>query len=321
MDHPPPRRRYAAFGVARGLRIALAVVLGVSLWLLRTVMTNPIEVQEVTLQVEVTGIDPGETARPKTTPSQVTVRLRGQRSALTPVRSDPKWLRAVVDVAGLPRPTGTARLQIRPRTPGVEVVSISPGPQVDYALTSEDTKTVEVWIRVSPQRSPDTPEPSASPMNVKVTGPKEVISRVQGVLAVVGERALIEQGWLDRPVRAVDAAGNLVDDPKVTLDPPSVRVEIPLSVVSPSVAIEPQITGRPADGFKVVGSRCKPSRVQVAGAKADIDKLAGYMPTEPVDLSGRTGTFEAKVSLRPPQGVTPLGVSDVTVSVTIEPAE
>jgi len=300
-------------------RLVLAVLLGCSFWLWRTVKTNPVEIYETTVNVTVTGLEAEKNVEAGTEPSSVRVILRGRRSELAPLRSGQGLMRATVPLNGTTSRSGVSGVTVTVPFSDIVVDSVAPS-EVTYAVRELDTKKVPVRVRVIPSRSPGTPEPQASPDKVDVKGDKSAVERIVAVVAVVREEDLLSRGWADSLVRPVDAYDLYADgpyDPKVEIKPASVRVQIQLENVSPTVEVTPELTGLPANGYTVEGYSVSPTRVQVSGTREALATMAGHIPTEPIDLSGRMGSFDAKVSLRPPDGVTPIGRNTVTVTVRI----
>jgi len=300
-------------------RLLLAVVLGCGLWLWRTVKTNPVEIYETPVNVAVTGLEGEKNVEASTEPSSVRVKLRGRRSELAPLRSSQGLVRGAVPLNATDSRSGAAAVKVTVPLGDIVVDSVTPS-EVTYSVRELDTKKVPVRVRVIPSRSPATPEPQASPDKVDVTGDKSAVERIVAVVAVVREEDLLSRGWADSLVRPVDAYDLYADgpyDPKVEIKPANVRVQIQLENVSPTVEVTPELTGLPPGGYTVEGYSVSPTRLQVSGAREALAKMAGHISTEPIDLSGHMDSFDAKVSLRPPDGVTPIGRNTVTVTVRI----
>jgi len=115
---------------------------------------------------------------------------------------------------------------------------------------------------------------------------------------------------------AVDANGNEV--PNVEIDPQSVHVTIAVAqqLATRTLPVVPQLTGAPADGYKVTSVTVDPLVVTVSGEAATVSGLETAQ-TEAIDLTGRTSDLEAQVGLALPAGLTVSGSDMVSVVLTI----
>jgi YbbR domain-containing protein len=85
--------------------------------------------------------------------------------------------------------------------------------------------------------------------------------------------------------------------------------------------VRPEITGKPAQGFRVAQVVVEPPRVRVTGARREVLRLSEAV-TEAVDLSDLTETTERQVRLNlGGQNVWVEDPTDVTVRVEIEAEE
>jgi YbbR domain-containing protein len=106
-------------------------------------------------------------------------------------------------------------------------------------------------------------------------------------------------------------------------EPPiiDVHIEIEQTTFSRSMAVTPELSGQPADGYNVVAVSVTPSTVVVGGDDALIQGTLS-IETQPVDIEGQTEDVVRTVSLDlPPGGEVTGGVPVVTVTVKIEPAQ
>ncbi len=106
----------------------------------------------------------------------------------------------------------------------------------------------------------------------------------------------------------------------VKVEPDSARVNIQVfkDQRSRSVVVNPIVTGTPAAGFELATITVVPPSVTVQG---DAERLATLesIDTQPVSVSGASSTVETTVELDPPDGVSPLSVTTVNVTVTFRP--
>jgi YbbR domain-containing protein len=84
------------------------------------------------------------------------------------------------------------------------------------------------------------------------------------------------------------------------------------------VLIEPQFTGEPAAGARVLGARVIPNQALVAGPASRLEALE-RVRTLPIDLSGHARDFEQEVAVRPPEPLISIQEqSIVNVAVQLE---
>jgi len=106
----------------------------------------------------------------------------------------------------------------------------------------------------------------------------------------------------------------------VDIKPPAVHVTIPVlsDAESKTLPVNAVLVGTPASGFQVAGVSVEPVAVSISG---DADALATLdrIDTVPVSVAGRTNDVTQIAGLDLPEGVTTLGVSTVTIRVTIAP--
>jgi len=68
-------------------------------------------------------------------------------------------------------------------------------------------------------------------------------------------------------------------------------------VVTKSVEVVAEVTGKPAEGVSLKSVEVNPSRVTVEGAKSLVDRLQ-KVSTVPINLNGASKTFSQEVSLK-----------------------
>jgi hypothetical protein len=290
------------------IRTVLAVLIGLGIWLARTITINPTIDGQIELAIRVVGTVPeGVTLKPE--PDKVTLDVRGRRESVQSAELT-RYLSAQVRAEDL-TPQGDGPVTIIGEAPGVDRLGFSP---VRVALRTLDSKLVPVKVRITGPDAANVTAPTASPAEVKVTGPKDVIDRVVAVEAQVRAPSLARQGWDDSYDIALLAEGEKVLDPaQVTFEPSRVRVD----AEAPSVAVTVKaVTVGSLAGDRRLGTvKIEPVKVRVSGPP---EKLAGLteIETAPIDLTGHDATFVVSVSLRPPDGLTPYRES--TVKVTVE---
>lgn len=122
----------------------------------------------------------------------------------------------------------------------------------------------------------------------------------------------------------VNLTSNMIRVPpglRVTnLEPASVYVDMEREV-SKTVQVSPQISGEPAPSYTVDEVRASPSTVTLLGPRSRLDRLTS-IPTEVIDISGRSHDLRRQVRLRIEDGLLraedphPL-VVDVSISTQV----
>lgn len=104
----------------------------------------------------------------------------------------------------------------------------------------------------------------------------------------------------------------------VQVGPSTLTIEFELSGIR-RVKVEPDVDGRPADGFEVTAIRSDPEEVEVAGPETALRRLQAAI-TEPVSISNQTRTVREVVTIGVPNSTLRLRTPQTAVvTVTISP--
>lgn len=253
-----------------------------------------------------------------------TVRILARGSRLQLSRIDPNKLEAYVDYSAVARSgTREAIVVVQP----VAGSSLPAGVQ----LLAEPAR-VPVYIPKSMERTLPVrvfPSPGqfvmdgrdaqytavANPAQVVVSGPEEFVSRVAQLQVNLQEQEVTRAGAISKQPVAVDDRNVIVEYVQV----PTVDVEVSIQVLPPAktVLVRPSFRGALPDGHQYTVS-VEPQAIKIRG---DVS-LAGIedVRTEPIDLSGKTESFETNVRVLPPSGTT-ADEEMITVTVTIAEVE
>ena len=111
----------------------------------------------------------------------------------------------------------------------------------------------------------------------------------------------------------VNAPGNI----KIaSISPPEVRLRLD-KLLRMKVPVRPDITGKPAPGYRLAGVETSPVEVTAIGTEASLRKLRS-VTTETIDIEGATGSFDRLVRID--AGAVPsvkVDEGDARVSVTL----
>jgi len=104
----------------------------------------------------------------------------------------------------------------------------------------------------------------------------------------------------------------------VQVGPSTLTMEFELSGIR-RVKVEPDVDGRPADGFEVTAIKSDPEEVEVAGPETALKRLQAAI-TEPVSISNQTRTVREVVTIGVPNSTLRLRTPQTAVvTVTISP--
>ncbi len=212
-----------------------------------------------------------------------------------------------------------ARCSVR----GVRILETRPD---KVAVRIEEKAEREMAVRVKVVDSPPlgyyiSGTPSVEPATVRLYGPKSLVEKVAEVLAEVSTGESKESFSRKLRLRAVDANGDEV--PEVRAEPATVLVTV--NIVQRAgfkdVSVLIKLDGQPATGYRISNVSVTPSVVTVVGSPSVIEKLPGYVETEPVDIKGAKESISRQVKLNLPQGVSVMGEPTVLAQVEIKPIE
>jgi YbbR domain-containing protein len=101
-----------------------------------------------------------------------------------------------------------------------------------------------------------------------------------------------------------------------SISPRTIRVQFDRRV-DKIVEITPQLAGRPMHGYVVSEVKPIPATIKVRGAETSLIAL-GSVRTAEVSVEGRAEAFTADTKVFMPEGIEPVGASDVVLQVGIE---
>lgn len=103
----------------------------------------------------------------------------------------------------------------------------------------------------------------------------------------------------------------------VSIEPSTIQVDLEREITQ-RVPVAPEIIGKPAEGAIVGEVEVSPNQVLVSGPASKLERI-GALATEPVNLEGRTSTFEASVPVLSPDPLIQIVEPRVTIRIPIQP--
>lgn len=276
----------------QAIRFSISFVIAIVLWGWVTQLQDPAQTQRYA-EVTITPPDLPGTMQIVTTLPRATVVLTDVESRLDEFsRSD---ISITLDASRVSGP-GTYQLPVIAETErSVREIRVSPDTvsvQVEEEISQNFPLTVENQVLASDNRRIIDIDPDVS--EVTVSGTESAVNRIQRVVLPVSlERQTRSFVAMIEP-EAVDEEGQRVQE--VTILPGHVRTEVEFETSGKTVAIVPQVTGSPADGYVVQQSIAVPPTVIVDGPADVLDALL-FFNTEPVDISGANESLSQTVEI------------------------
>jgi hypothetical protein len=157
---------------------------------------------------------------------------------------------------------------------------------------------------------------SEQAVSVRLQGPRDQLRSLNpGQISVIANLSNKQSG--DRIVQLrpedVTVPDNLV---VLQIDPPSIKLKLELKETK-TVQIEPHLVGKVSPDYEVYGVIANPPTIEIEGPKSKIEQI-GEVSTESIDLSGKTGRFQANVDVETPHdSLIVRGKNRVTVTIEI----
>lgn len=312
-----------------GVRFMFAFIAAVGLWVWRTEITAPglsIVAVNNAIPVEVSGVPNGLIVIPQPNQNGVPqVAVQAQVPTAKKASVSSTWFRATIDVSGQTGP-GTRQYAVNVvlLEPGVTPANVLP-PSLPVTLDTIATQTFPIQIQY--QSNPPTGYVYSVPVldnntnQVSISGPKTVLQQIATVIVVV--RLDNRKGVFHdiAPLVPQNASFGDVPTQDLQLSPKTVGYTetIQLPATTREVAIVPQTTGQPAEGYVLAGITISPAlRATLVGNPSVLDSAPASIGTEPIDVSNATGDVTKTVALQPPKDTSVVGDARVQVTVQIK---
>jgi len=303
--------------------IILALILALMVWIVAVNEENP--PTDVTYPeaatIEVEGLSPGLILAEELNQT-VTLKLVVAAAVIKELsRQD---FRAVVDLSGLG--PGESVVPVEVRCPGcaqkvIRIEEVDPA-HVTVRLEEVTEKESEVVVNILDADNAAAPGYSArlpivNPPTVTVSGPKSEVDQVTKVVANMflgGAKETVQQ---TRSVVARSADGTALR--RVKMSPATVEITIPVEPRSgyKEVSVIAVTSGRVDFGYWISNIAVNPSTVTLVGSPLAVQRVPGFVKTEPVEVEGAHGVITKTVGLVLPEGVAVEGQDGVEVVVDV----
>lgn len=302
--------------------LILAMLLSVFLWAyVRLTVSTPDEVRTLRdIPVTLSGaaasdllvqLDPGDRL--------AKITIKGSPEAVANL--DAEKIVGRVNIEGLSDSRNTRRRPVRFNLPpGVRLIGITP--KVTLSATKLDTRLFPVTVSFlsSPPSGYTVGEYVTEPSTVAVAGSKKALEKIKYVIVAVDPNQRLSTAR-DLTPRAVDENGSRVDGVSV-VSVSTVHVSQASRTgkdITRQVAVsDPKLINLPRR-YSVRIDRIEPKVVTVTGAPARLDRLEGFINTDPLDVSGVTNDGYKTVRLQVPDGLEVAGETEVRVHLQVQP--
>jgi YbbR domain-containing protein len=208
------------------------------------------------------------------------------------------------------------------RTWGLRLLALGIAIGIWFNASVEDRlvfseKVVEASVNYSSPRGFIIASPGPQSVNVRLRGSKKAIRQLNPYMVSV--QVDLSQRQIGLVNINLPSENVLVPEglEVVSVEPNTIRVDLEREV-GQRVPVVPKIVGRPAAGATRGEAEVSPSQVLVTGPEPMLARLDS-LPTRPINLDGRTLTFEEKVEVVSPSPliqIAPPGSVTVTVPIT-----
>jgi YbbR domain-containing protein len=303
--------------------ITLALVLAIVVWVIAVNEENPIVEDGFSEAIPIEIVNqPEGTIIFGDVVNKVQLTLRASQASWDELGVNK--FRAQADLAGLEAGVHDVEVQVTCSDDSIRIVEKKPE---KITIRLEELKEKEVEVRVNILDSPplgySARPASATPSEVKITGPASMVDQV--VTAVVDFFLRNAKDTVERRVDLSlrDAQDSIVS--WVTPEPAQVTVQVPIEQRwgYKEVAVRTNWEGQVAPGYRITNVSVDPSIVTVTGSPGALREIPGYLETAPVDVSNASADVVARMPLVLPEGVSlPLaGSQGVTVTVNVTAIE
>ena len=157
-------------------------------------------------------------------------------------------------------------------------------------------------------------------VNIRVRGSRAGLASLTATdLVYVADLSSAEPGRNHHEVDVTTLAGSLPRGADVVSRAPLSIDFVLEEKQTRSVAIRLDVTGEPAEGFRVVSTTLSPERATVTGARTEVLGLK-EVPTEKLDISGARAPIQRRVKLvQGGRHVWLDGIEEIEVRIDIEP--
>jgi len=302
--------------------IFLALGLAITVWIAAVNEENPMieGIWPDLIPIEIVN-QPAGTIIVGEIPNEVQVTIRTTQRSLDDLKLES--FRAWVDLSEIGLGMSQVEVQVECSDKNVDIQDHDPG---TVAVRLERLKQVKFQVDVEVLDAAPfgfevkEDEISATPNEVLVSGPEQLVDQVAEVTADLYLRGANESVERKVILQARDAQGGVID---VSIEPNVALVEVPIvqSRGFRNLSVRVVWEGQPESGYRISNVSVDPTIVTAIGNPTTIENIPGYLETAPVKVDGASADVVERVSLVLPEGVSILGSQAVQVEIDVTPIE
>lgn len=308
--------------VADLIALLLSLLLALVIWVNANQTEDPIIRRALQIPVNYIGTpDNVRIIQPTNLNTPVLVAYEGPTSVVNELTADD--FTATVDLSQVPFGEEVL-VEIQVQTDNNRIEMDPPAPS-DVSVHLEELVTkeipVELEIRGAVPRGYTAGQAVIDPQFIVVEGLASDIENIELARITVFLGSNDTETKVDtRPPIFYDSQARVVGVSGLTMSPDEVSVTIPISEAEDfaTKVISVNVVGNPAPGYRVLNATIDPPSVLVTGTPSRLERPF-TVQTEPIDVTGLTETFETRVSLDLPTGITLDEVQEIIATVEIEP--
>jgi len=298
--------------------LLLALVLASIIWLNATRAKDPITTQFMQLEVDFVG-QPEDSILVKPDTRSVQIRIEGPQTAVNQVSIAD--FTAFSDLTQAPYgELVSVPIEITPLSTDLD---ISPIPNMIEVLLEQQVSRdipVELDIRGDVARGHAQGNPLIEPAFITVSGRASLVEQLDFALATVFLNEALETTIGEHHPIFYDDQGQVASTVNLNLSTEEIQVTIPVEESDgfADKLITVDWEGYPAPGYRLLSVTVDPPSVLVKGLPARVNSLT-RLQTEPIDITGLTGSFAQQATLDLPAGVSLDQDQEIFVNIEIEP--
>ena len=216
--------------------------------------------------------------------STASVSVRGKRSIVDNLEASD--ISATADLSELSDVNAVA-IRVRLKKKVSSEVVLECNQVLKVSLEDMETKQVKVTVDTEgiPAEGYSVGECVARPNVIEVTGGGSVIDRICSVRVKLNVKGASQNFSKMLEPAAYDKRGNRVISSTLSFGETQVKVKAQL-LQNKTIPVKAEISGKPAEGYEVVGVDCLPEEIEIAGAEKFLANVSELVI--PVDVSGLT---------------------------------
>ncbi|MBE0680309.1 MAG: hypothetical protein IH589_00210 [Anaerolineales bacterium] len=301
-----------------------AFALAIAVWISAVTSADPDETRSLQspIPVEIIGQSPNLVLS-SNVPKEVALTLRAPRSVWDLIESDPKIVRAILDLSGLSSGEHEIELQIQVNARPVQIVSVAPS-NISFSLEPLIKQTFDLDLTLSGEAAVgyQIGEATLEPLQVVVSGAQSQVERVKRARVSVNINGVRENYDQSLTVEVLDEKGQKVEG--VSVSPEAVHVVLPVSQQGGyrDVAVKVVIVGRVASGYRLTDLSVFPPVVTIFSTDPQlVGNLPGVVETQPLDLQNAQDDINTRLAINLPIGISIIGEQTVLIQAGVSPIE